>query len=51
MERYIGVLSLIISFSVMELIVSILVGSKVGNSHDTSYICFSDNATLLQFVP
>ena len=29
-KRYIGVLSLIISFSVMELIVSILVGSKLG---------------------
>ena len=29
-KRYIGVLSLIISFSVMELIVSILVGSKMG---------------------
>lgn len=29
-KRYIGVVSLIISFSVMELIVSILVGSKLG---------------------
>ena len=29
-KRYIGVLSLVISFSVMELIVSILVGSKLG---------------------
>ena len=29
-KRYIGVLSLIISFSVMELIVSIIVGSKLG---------------------
>ena len=29
-KRYIGVISLIISFSVMELIVSILVGSKLG---------------------
>lgn len=29
-KRYIGVLSLIISFSVMELIVSILLGSKLG---------------------
>lgn len=29
-KRYIGVLSLIISFSVMELIVSILVGSRLG---------------------
>ena len=29
-KRYIGVLSLIISFSMMELIVSILVGSKLG---------------------
>lgn len=29
-KRYIGVLSLIISFSVMDLIVSILVGSKLG---------------------
>lgn len=29
-KRYIGVLSIIISFSVMELIVSILVGSKLG---------------------
>lgn len=29
-KKYIGVLSLIISFSVMELIVSILVGSKLG---------------------
>lgn len=50
-KRYIGVLSLIISFSVMELIVSILVGSKLGIVMTLATFFFSDNASLLQLVP
>lgn len=46
-KRYIGVLSLIISFSVMELIVSILVGSKLGIV--MTLVTFSFQIMLLYF--
>ena len=46
-KRYIGVLSLIISFSVMELIVSILVGSKLGIV--TTLATFAFQIMLLYF--
>ena len=46
-KRYIGVLSLIISFSVVELIVSILVGSKLGI--DMTLATFAFQIMLLYF--